>query len=197
MNSQVPTSKTSEEEFSTFHSGIQKTISFRPVEFERDIDRLYQWHKQAHVVPFWNLDIPRDQYEKHLTAFLADEHQDLHIGSLDGTPMSYWETYWVKDDILGKVIDFHPEDQGIHLLIGPPSFLGRGYAQPLLSTLTGRLFQHQATQRVVAEPEIRNEKMIYIFEKCGFRFQKEIELAGKRAALMVCHRDTWEENQHV
>ncbi|WP_245838686.1 GNAT family N-acetyltransferase [Marininema halotolerans] len=175
---------------------MNQTITFRPVNFSEDINRLHQWQKEPHVVPFWNLDIPRVQYEKHLLNFLADTHQDLHIGSIEGVPMSYWETYWVKDDILGQHYDFHPEDQGIHLLIGPPSFLGKGYAQPLLESMTARLFEHPATQKVVAEPDIRNKKMIHIFEKCGFRFQKEIELPDKRAALMFCHRKTKEENRH-
>ncbi|WP_206093831.1 GNAT family N-acetyltransferase [Paludifilum halophilum] len=173
---------------------MQKRISFRPVEFEEDLERLHQWHHEPHVIPFWKLNIPLDRYRKHLKSFLADSHQDLHIGMLEGIPMSYWETYWAKDDVLGKHYDWHPADQGVHLLIGPPSYLGKGYALPLLQTITRWLFRHDATQKAVAEPDIRNEKMIHIFEKCGFRFQHEIELPDKRAALMFCHREPFIEN---
>nr|WP_107727577.1 GNAT family N-acetyltransferase [Desmospora activa] len=177
--------------YERFHPTIGKRIAFRPVELERDLERLHQWMHQFHVIPFWDLNIPLDRYRKHLQTFLADTHQSLHIGSLDGVPMSYWETYWAKDDILGKYYDVHPDDQGIHLLIGPPSYLGKGYALPLLQTMTAWLFEHQETQKVVAEPDIRNDKMIHLFTKCGFRFQQEIQLPDKRAALMFCYRDTF------
>ncbi|WP_206186547.1 GNAT family N-acetyltransferase [Thermoflavimicrobium daqui] len=175
--------------FQRYDSSIGKTISFRQVQLEEDLDRLHQWMHEPHVIPFWNLAIPREQYREHLCKFLADSHQTLYIGSLDGVPMSYWETYWAKDDILGKFYDFHPEDQGIHLLIGPPSFLGKGYIYPLLQTMTYHLFQHPQTEKIVAEPDIRNKKMIYVFQKCGFEFQKEIDLPDKRAALMYCYRE--------
>jgi acetyl CoA:N6-hydroxylysine acetyl transferase len=176
------------ERFECLHPIIGKRIAFRPVELERDLKQLHHWMHQPHVIPFWKLNIPLERYRKHLESFLADSHQRLHIGSLDGVPMSYWETYWATDDILGRYYDAHPDDQGVHLLIGPPAYIGKGYARPLLQTMTEWLFTHQATQRVVAEPDIRNEKMIHIFETCGFRFEKEIQLPDKRAALMVCQR---------
>jgi len=178
-------------EFERFDPQIGKTISFRRVSLEQDLDMLHQWMHEPHVIPFWRLNIPYEKYREHLRKFLADPHQTLHIGSLDGVPMSYWETYWVRDDIVGQAYDFHPEDQGVHLLIGPPSYLGKGYALPLLKTVVFRLFQHENTEKVVAEPDIRNEKMIHIFKKCGFQFQKEIDLPDKRAALMFCHRETF------
>ena len=41
---------------------------------------------------------------------------------------------------------------------------------------------------MIAEPDIRNQKMIHVFEKCGFVFQREILLPDKSAALMFCER---------
>ena len=38
-------------------STIGKTISFRPVELERDLLMLHSWHQEPHVVPFWQLNI--------------------------------------------------------------------------------------------------------------------------------------------
>ncbi|MDA8354633.1 MAG: GNAT family N-acetyltransferase [Firmicutes bacterium] len=191
MSSHTPAVNGNAESFSRVHPAIGRRISFRRVELERDLDRLHRWHHEPHVIPFWNLNISLEKYRQHLTSFLADTHQSLHIGMLDGTPMSYWETYWAKDDILGNYYDWHPEDQGVHLLIGPPSFLGKGYALPLLQTITHWLFQHEPTEKVVAEPDVRNAKMIHIFEKCGFRFQREIDLPDKRAALLFCSRESF------
>jgi RimJ/RimL family protein N-acetyltransferase len=175
--------------FSFYHQKIKKTISFRPVRLEQDLEMLHQWMHEPHVIPFWNRALSLEKYEVHLRDFLKDTHQSLHIGSLNDVPISYWETYWVKDDVLGKSYDVHPDDQGIHLLFGPTSYLGKGYALPFLSTMVYCLFQHEKTEKVVTEPDIRNEKMIHIFKKCGFELQKNIKLPDKEAALMFCHRE--------
>lgn len=182
--------------FKVFDPNIKKEIVFRPVGIQ-DVDMLHRWMHQEHVIPFWKRNLSFTEYKRHLQEFLADDHQQLYIGSLDQTAMSYWETYWVKEDILGNYYDYDPADQGVHLLIGPPEFLGKGYATPLLQAITFLLFQQDQTQKVVAEPDVRNEKMIHVFEKCGYVFQREINLPDKRAALMFCERDqfirSWEE----
>lgn len=171
---------------------IGKTISFRPVELERDLQMLHSWHQQPHVVPFWQLNISLDAYRSHLERFLADTHHTLCIGELDGEPMSYFESYWAESDVIGPYYEAAPYDQGVHLLIGPPSFLGRGYALPLLKALARMQFLQPETKRIVAEPDIRNAKMHHIFEKCGFRFQHEVQLPDKKAALMLCEREVFE-----
>lgn len=184
--------------YETFDRSIDKTIAFRPVILKRDLSLIHNWMNQPHVIPFWNLALDLSAMQQHLEAALADEHQNLYIGSLDGVPMSYWETYWVAGDGVGKTYHFHPEDQGVHLLIGEPSYLGKGYASPMLRAITSFLFQHPSTEKVIAEPDIRNHKMIHVFEKCGFKFQQEIELPDKRAALMFCQRQIFTtEGNHV
>lgn len=167
-------------------------IAFRPVTLEEDLHRLHSWHHQEHVIPFWRQNMPLPQYEQHLQKLLADSHQTLYIGCLEGEPMSYWESYWAKDDIIAGHYETDEGDQGIHLLLGPPEFIGKGYALPLLKAMTAFQFHHPATQKIVTEPDIRNEKMIHIFKKCGFEPEKEIRLPDKRGLLMFCHRETFE-----
>lgn len=175
-----------------FAPNIAKKISFRPVVLEEDLLLIHSWMNQPHVIPFWNLALDLEAMRQHLEKALADTHQNLYIGCLDGVPMSYWEAYWVAGDIVAKAYEFHPEDRGIHLLIGEPKFLGKGYALPLLHTMTEFLFQHSATEKVIAEPDIRNSKMIHVFRRCGFELQREIELPDKRAALMFCDRKNFQ-----
>jgi RimJ/RimL family protein N-acetyltransferase len=176
-------------DFSLFDRERKKTISFRQVNGKQDLDMLYRWMHEPHVIPFWNLAISYNAYKKHLQQFLNEPHQMLHIGSINEVPMSYWETYWAQEDIIGKTYQVDPFDQGVHLLFGPPSYLGKGYALPLLKTMVYRLFLYEKTKRVVAEPDIRNEKMIHIFKKCGFEMQTIVELPDKQAALMFCYRE--------
>ncbi|AFC33262.1 GNAT family N-acetyltransferase [Paenibacillus mucilaginosus] len=178
--------------YEIFHPGIGRRISFRPVTLEEDFERLFDWQHQTHVIPFWNLNISREAYRAHLEAFLADTHQTLYIGELDGVPMSYWEAYWCDRDIIGKYYDALPGDQGIHLLIGPPEYLGKGYALPLLQAMTAFQFQRGETDKIIAEPDARNSKMIHVFEQCGFVFQKHVDLPDKTGALMFCERSRFD-----
>lgn len=178
--------------FQRYDHRIRRTIVFRCVSIKEDIERLHSWMHEEHVIPFWNLNISLEAYIVHLQNFLQDHHQTLLIGEIDGVPMSYWESYWVKDDIIGGYYKFEEFDQGIHLLIGPDEFLGKGYIYPLLLTVLHKKFQVCETNRIIAEPDIRNEKMIYVFKKCGFLPVKEVKLPDKTGLLMVCEREVFE-----
>lgn len=178
--------------FERYEPLIQKTISFRHVSMEEDVERLHSWMHEKHVIPFWNLNISLENYTAHLQRFLQDDHQTLLIGELAGVPMSYWESYWVKDDIIGTRYTFGEYDQGIHLLFGPKEFLGKGFIYPLLLTILYKKFQVVETNQIIAEPDIRNEKMIHVFRKCGFQPVKEVELPDKTGLLMICERKGFE-----
>lgn len=183
--------------FEVYSSTIQKTIAFRPVNLEQDLHLIHNWMNQPHVVPFWDLALSLEAMHNHLEQAIADTHQTLYIGMLDGVPISYWESYWAADDIVAGHYEAHPADQGIHLLIGPPEFLGKGYALPLVRAMAQFQFHHSETQKIVAEPDSRNHKMIHVFKRCGFEFQKEISLPSKTAALLFCDRARFQSGGHL
>jgi RimJ/RimL family protein N-acetyltransferase len=124
-----------------------------------------------------------------LRAAAAEDHQQVLIGSVDGEPVSYWECYWAARDPLARHYPAEPADQGVHLLIGPPERTGRGLGRQLLQAVVAwQLGREPATRRVVAEPDVRNQRMIHVFQQCGFRRAGELELPDKRAALMLHER---------
>ncbi|MFC3882127.1 GNAT family N-acetyltransferase [Bacillus songklensis] len=178
--------------FERYDSIIKKVISFRHVSMKEDLERLHSWMHEEHVIPFWNLNISLADYTVHLQKFLQDDHQTLLVGELEGVPMSYWESYWVKGDMIGNYYEFDEYDQGIHLLVGPSEFLGKGLIYPLLMTILHKKLQVPETRKIIAEPDIRNGKMIHVFKKCGFQPVKEVELPDKTGLLMVCERDVFE-----
>ncbi|MGN8233646.1 GNAT family N-acetyltransferase [Priestia flexa] len=173
-------------------TNTKKEITFRYVTYEQDFDRLHSWMHQDHVIPFWSLDKPRAEYASHLKRFLANKHQQLLIGEIDGQAMSYWESYIVSQDLIRHYYDYEKGDQGIHLLIGEPNYLGKGFIYPLMLTLMKRMFEVTETKRIMAEPDIRNEKMIYVFEKCGFQQLKTVDLPDKTAMLLYCQQEVFQ-----
>jgi acetyl CoA:N6-hydroxylysine acetyl transferase len=182
----------SDYEFQTRDAELEKTISFREASMDRDLGRLHRWLNEPHVLPYWQWDDPLPEFRRGLAEKLADGHQTLYVGHLDHVPISYWESYWAADDGLADHYDADPADQGIHLLIGVPEFLGHGYAKPLLRAMTAFQFRHDETERVVTEPDVRNETVINVFEACGFEPRDELSLEEKDALLMVCERERFE-----
>ena len=172
---------------------IGRGISFREATVADDLHRVHDWMNREHVIPFWDLARPVDGIRDYIEENLADNHQTPYIGCLDGEPMSYWEAYSVPGDIVGRYYEADPTDRGVHLLLGPPEYLGRGLALPLLRAMTAFQFSYPGAKRVVAEPDIRNEQMIHVFENCGYVKQKEIDLPDKRAALMFCDKARFDE----
>ncbi|WP_394345820.1 GNAT family N-acetyltransferase [Halegenticoccus tardaugens] len=173
---------------------IDRTISFRPATMGADLGRLHRWLNEEHVLPYWRLDHPLPVFRKRLAEKLADDHLTPYVGCLDHVPMSYWERYWAADDPLADHYDARPADQGVHLLVGAPEYLGRGYATPLLRSMTEFALRHPETDRVVAEPDARNERAIRVFEACGYEPVREFEFPAeeKTALLVVCERERFE-----
>lgn len=180
-------------EYEIWDSGIKKTIAFRKVEYERDVNMLHGWMNKEYVSQYWNLNISIEEYSNHLKKALKDDHHTLFIGYIDGIAMSYWEAYWVKGDITEKYYAASPYDQGIHLLIGEEEFTGKGFSLPLLLAMIRFQFERsEKTGKIIAEPDIRNEKMIHVFTKCGFKTVRPISLPNKTAMLMFCEREEFE-----
>ena len=183
-----------EYDFQTDDRGIGRTISLRPASLERDLGRLHAWLGSEHVKPYWQLDLPLPAFRDRLAAKLADDHLTPYVGCLDHVPMSYWECYRAADDDVANHYDADPTDRGVHLLIGPEEYLGRGYAVPLLRAVVAMQFRHSGTDRVIAEPDARNEAAIRVFERCGFEPRREFRFdeAGKDALLLICERERFE-----
>jgi acetyl CoA:N6-hydroxylysine acetyl transferase len=178
--------------FRTADEESGKSIGFREVCPDRDLGRLHTWFNSEHVLPYWQQNDPLPQVRDTIASRHADEDQTLYIGYLDHTPMSYWESYWAGADRLSEHYDADPADQGFHVLIGPPEYLGHGYAEPLLKAMTAFLFEHRETERIVVEPDARNETITHVLEQCGFKAQREIDFSEKTGLFMICERETFE-----
>ena len=181
-------------DFEYYDETIDRHVGFRPVDLERDLGRLHAWLGSEHVKPYWDLDEPLLEFRETLRGKLADDHTTLYIGCVDHAPMSYWERYWAAEDDLAAYYDADPADQGIHLLIGPEEYLGRGYGVALLRAMLAFQFRHPETDRVVAEPDARNDAVLAAAERCGAepRHEFEFEEEEKTARLLVCQRERFE-----
>ncbi|MFE3885984.1 GNAT family N-acetyltransferase [Streptomyces lydicus] len=161
-----------------------------PVRPARDLDRITGWMNDPAVTAFWELAGPPETTAAHLRAQLDGDGRSVPcLGVLAGVPMSYWEIYRADLDPLARCYPARPEDTGIHLLIGGAGDRGRGLGGLLLRAAADLVLDHRPRcARVLAEPDLRNTASVAAFLSAGFRYGDEIELPGKRAALMVRDR---------
>nr|WP_193788102.1 GNAT family N-acetyltransferase [Haloferax larsenii] len=180
--------------FQRYDQTIDRTISFRPATMERDLGRLHKWLGYDHVTEFWELDLPLPAFRDHFAEKLAEDHLTPFIGYIDHVPVSYWEVYWPSEYELDDYYDADPGDRAAHLLVGPPEYVGNGYAKALFRAMGLMLFSHPETDRVVGEPDVENDVVINILKQCGFEPHKEFyfEEADKDALLLMCEYDDFE-----
>ncbi|MFF8536126.1 GNAT family N-acetyltransferase [Streptomyces sp. NPDC015532] len=161
-----------------------------PVRGDRDLALVHRWMNDPAVAEFWELAGPESVVEEHVLRQLDGDGRSVPcIGVLDGTPMSYWEIYRADLDPLARHYPARPHDTGIHLLIGGVADRGRGLGSTLLRAVADHVLDRRPScARVVAEPDLRNTPSVSAFLSAGFRFSAEVDLPGKRGALMIRDR---------
>ncbi|KPI16754.1 GNAT family N-acetyltransferase [Streptomyces mirabilis] len=166
------------------------TFHLVPVRVERDLPLVSRWMNDPAVAEFWELAGPESVAEEHLRRQLEGDGRSVPcLGVLDGAPMSYWEIYRADLDLLARHYPARPHDTGLHLLVGGVANRGRGLGSALLRAVADLVLDRRpACARVVAEPDLRNMPSVAAFLSAGFRFSAEVDLPGKRAALMVRDR---------
>ncbi|MCZ2527394.1 GNAT family N-acetyltransferase [Streptomyces sp. NPDC059506] len=164
-------------------------FTLRPVDPAADLGTVHAWMNDPEVARFWEMAHPPDRIGDYLREQIASAHSTPWIGCIDGEPMSYWELYRADLDPLARHYTARPRDAGVHLLLGPSRFRGRGLGARLLRIVSDRqLAADPYAQRVVAEPDVRNVRSVRAFERAGFRMAGQLELPDKRAAFMVRER---------
>lgn len=162
----------------------------REVELPADLALLTGWMNDPAVAAYWELAGPPETTERHIAPQLEPgSHSCPLVGLLDGIPMSYWELYRAEEDRLAGYYPAGQGDFGLHLLLGPAEYRGRGLGTQLLTVLADRLLAEPGCERLVAEPDLRNTPSLRAFRRAGFDTVAELELPEKRAALMIRQRE--------
>jgi RimJ/RimL family protein N-acetyltransferase len=162
-----------------------------PVSMNRDLRLITAWMNDPAVAAFWELPGPEEVTAAHLRGQLEGDGRSVPcLGVLDDVPMSYWEIYRADLDPIARHCQVRPHDTGLHLLIGGVPDRGRGIGAALLRAVADLVLDRRPScGRVLAEPDVRNVPSVAAFLSAGFRLSAEVDLPGKRAALMIRDRE--------
>lgn len=184
--------------YQRFVSDINKTISFRGIDAEKDLDTFHRWHNQPRVSFFWELAQSKEELREYIVKTKNDPHMVPTFVEMDGIPVGYFEMYWTMEDRLGPYYEAHAFDRGLHFLIGENSALGFENTDAIVKSALHFLFLDDLrTRRVMAEPRHDNKKVLRYAESSGWIKLKEFDFPHKRAALLECKRENFFDGERL
>lgn len=169
---------------------LDRTLSFRMVDVDHDLERFHRWMNDPAVAKFWQEEGDLAKHRAYLDTIAADPRVLGLIGSLGDEPFSYFEVYWAKEDRIAPFYDVDDFDRGWHVLVGEATFRGKPFVTAWLPSISHYLFlDDPRTQRLVIEPRADNHKMIRNLTLCGYANVKEFDFPHKRALLGMLLRE--------
>ena len=156
----------------------KKSIDFEPLN-ESHFVLICQWFNKPHVQAFYSLRAwTLEEVQKKLTPYLQ------HVKGIKGfviylkkQPLGYIQSCPIKDhpwenqDLPDEIIQ---EAGGFDLFIGEEGYLGKGVGFQIVNSF---LKEHiwPSYRYCLADPDVRNEASLRLFQKCGFVSHKRIE----------------------
>lgn len=168
---------------------LERTLSFRVVDIDRDVARFNRWMNDPRVAFFWEEAGDMARHRAYLEAIAADPRVIGLIGCLDDAPFAYFEVYWAKEDRIAPFCDASDHDRGWHALVGEEACRGRAFVSAWMPGISHHLFlDDPRTERLVIEPRVDNDAMRRSLVTSGYRHIRDFDFPHKRAALHVLSR---------
>ena len=163
-------------------------ITFEPVDVDRDAAMLHDWVTHPRSV-FWGMQAATVGEVREAYAIIdADPHHHAWLGRVNGEPEFLAETYDPARSELANVYEVRGGDIGMHVLVAPTDQPRRGFTAAVFRAVMDLCLDDPRHDRVVVEPDVRNERIAALNAAAGFRVEREVELADKTAALSTCTR---------
>ncbi|PWR09265.1 siderophore biosynthesis protein [Micromonospora acroterricola] len=167
-------------------------MSLVTVEPDRHTALLHDWVTRPRN-SFWGMGSHTVEQVREIYAFvdsLPTHHAYLIM--IDSEPVGLFQTYQPEADPVGERYAVQPGDVGMHLLLSPDRRLAHSLTTAVGPALARFLFRDPGAQRIVVEPDVRNEPALRRLKVEGFTFGPEIEMPDKRAQLAFLTRARFE-----
>ncbi|MFJ3235108.1 GNAT family N-acetyltransferase [Streptomyces sp. NPDC086787] len=146
------------------------TVRVLPLDPRADAAVLHDWVSEERAV-FWGMNgLGREQVREIYTHLHTLDTHHAYLVVKDGRPAALLQTYEPGADRVGECYEVRPGDIGIHLLLAPAGADGAqaGWTAALMDVLASFVLLGLDRQRVVIDPDVRNEKAVDRFLRQGF-----------------------------
>lgn len=164
------------------------TTTLEPLDVTRDAALLHRWVTHPRSV-FWQMaDASVGEVVEAYRLIVDSPHHDAWLGRVAGEPAFLAETYDPARSELAGLPELRPGDLGMHVLVAPPATPQRGFTRRVLRAVMTHCFADPQVDRVVVEPDVRNERIAVLNAAAGFVVARTLSLPTKEAALSFCTR---------
>jgi hypothetical protein len=146
------------------------TVRVLPLDPHADAEVIHRWVSEERAA-FWGMNgLSQDQVAEIYAHLATLETHHAYLVERDGEPAALLQTYEPEADRVGECYDVRPGDIGVHLLLAPAGAEGArpGWTSALLGAITAYVLLGLDRQRIVVDPDVRNEKAVARFRKQGF-----------------------------
>lgn len=169
--------------FKKYISELSSTFSLRSIDLEHDLEMLVNWVNQAYAKKFWQLEGDATQLRNTYGSLFANPAAHSFIGCSDDEPVCQLDLYLVSEDELSNHVNGQPNDAGIHLLMGPPREMQKGFSFYAIKCLQEYYFSFDGSGDLYCEPDQNNYHANRLAINTGFQFMKTVQLSYKTANL--------------
>ena len=168
-----------------------RLFNLRALQVERDVPVIHDWVNREYA-RYWQMQNTSPEEVKAVYTVITEaKNTKVLMGSYAGQPAFLLECYWVKDDPLSNYYDAKPGDFGFHILVAPAEKPIHNFTWSVFSVIVDYMLSDPAVQRLVVEPDVRNEKIHILNKRAGFEYHKVISLPQKEAYLAFCTREQY------
>jgi hypothetical protein len=154
------------------------TVRIRTLDAKADAEVLHGWVSEERAV-FWGMNgLTQDQVAEIYAHMDTLDTHHAYLLEKDGEPVGLLQTYEPEADRVSECYPVEPGDIGVHLLLAPAGTDGgrSGWSSALLGAIASYVLLGLDRERVVVDPDVRNERAITRFLRQGF-------VAGERVVL--------------
>ena len=168
------------------------SLRLEPVDPRRDAPLLHSWVVEDRA-QFWRMGDHTLEEVREIYEWI--DEQPTHAAYLafaGDEPAALFQTYDPRAEEVGEHLDVRPGDLGVHFMLAPATTPRPGFSGAVASYLLDHVFADPAVQRLVVEPDARNDKAVRLVTRLSFELGPVVELSAKPAQLAFLSRAAYE-----